>query len=288
MQQAINSPTVTNMTSSDLRDFLRTHHEAEFALIDVRQPEEYMDGHIPGALLIPLSELESRADELKLLKGRHLIFYCRSGGRSGRASAWASQVIQLPFVFNLLGGFLGWGGQALTDFPRLAAFPLDLPLEDLLWRAFDFEKGTHRLYEQLASEYKSGLLADTIAQLVSAELSHGEVVHSLLSQVVTGIQPDFAEAFARAIGAIIENGIGFDAIIATARKYGDHGEMALLELALEIELGAYDLYKNLASSVTSEQARRSLGELAQQEKGHAGIVLTTIGAMAKGQASSGS
>jgi sulfur-carrier protein adenylyltransferase/sulfurtransferase len=288
MQRAIDSSVATNMTSSELRDFLRTHHEGEFALIDVREPDEYMEGHIPGARLMPLSELESRVDELKQLEGRRLVFYCRSGGRSGRASAWAAQVLRLPFVYNLSGGFMAWDGQTLIDFPRLGSFALDVPLENQLRRALDFEKGSHRLYQQLASEYKSGLLAHTIAQLVDAELAHGEVVHRLLMQATTGNRQSFAEEFAQATGAIVENGIGFDALIATARNYGDHGEMALLEFALEIELGAYDLYKNLATSATTEQARAALSDLAQQEKGHADLVLSTIGRMAKGKGSSGS
>jgi len=49
-------------------------------ILDVRQPEEYASGHIPGATLIPLGQLEKRANELP--RDREIVVVCRSGGRS--------------------------------------------------------------------------------------------------------------------------------------------------------------------------------------------------------------
>ncbi len=49
-------------------------------ILDVRQPEEYTSGHIPGATLIPISQLEKRANELP--RDKEIIVVCRSGGRS--------------------------------------------------------------------------------------------------------------------------------------------------------------------------------------------------------------
>lgn len=43
-----------HMTPEALRRFFQTHHEKEYAVIDVRQPQEYAQGHIPGSLLMPL------------------------------------------------------------------------------------------------------------------------------------------------------------------------------------------------------------------------------------------
>lgn len=277
MQVAMNPTTVTDITSAELRDYLKTEHESAFVLIDVRQSEEYMDGHIPGARLIPLNELESYADELKQLSNRRLIFYCRSGGRSARASAWASRVLRLPEIYNLVGGFLGWDGQVLVDFPRLTPFDLQGSAETLLRRALELEKGTYLLYTQLATEYKSGVLAETLSGLVNAELQHGQAVHLLLGQIAQQGQPSFEQAFADMPGSIIENGMSLDVVLGRARELGAQGELALLELALEIELGAYDLYKNLATTVASEEAQHAIGELAQQEKAHANRVIEAIG-----------
>ena len=56
-----------------------------YHLVDVREPMELItDGAIEGALNIPLSELEERKDEILNLKG-NIIFFCKSGGRSGKA-----------------------------------------------------------------------------------------------------------------------------------------------------------------------------------------------------------
>jgi rhodanese-related sulfurtransferase len=49
-------------------------------ILDVRQPEEYASGHIPGATLIPIGQLERRANELP--RDREIVVVCRSGGRS--------------------------------------------------------------------------------------------------------------------------------------------------------------------------------------------------------------
>jgi len=53
-----------NVTSEELKHYQQAHKEKEYRLIDVRQPDEYSDGHIPGALLWPLDELEDRVSEL--------------------------------------------------------------------------------------------------------------------------------------------------------------------------------------------------------------------------------
>ena len=53
-------------------------------LVDVRTPEEYAEGHIPGSVNIPLAALPARMDELGDLD-RPLFVHCLSGGRSGQA-----------------------------------------------------------------------------------------------------------------------------------------------------------------------------------------------------------
>jgi rhodanese-related sulfurtransferase len=52
------------MTPEQVRDFLDKHTPEEYYLVDVRQPGEYRQGHLPGARLIPLAELASRMNEL--------------------------------------------------------------------------------------------------------------------------------------------------------------------------------------------------------------------------------
>lgn len=59
--------------------------QAGARLVDVRTPAEFAAGHIPGAVNIPVQELEQRMGELEP-KSAALVLYCRSGNRSGRAA----------------------------------------------------------------------------------------------------------------------------------------------------------------------------------------------------------
>ena len=59
-------------------------------LIDVREEDEYAEGHIPASINIPLSKIESTQDKITDLD-TPLFVYCRSGNRSGQAVAWLKQ-----------------------------------------------------------------------------------------------------------------------------------------------------------------------------------------------------
>ncbi len=56
-------------------ELLKRIHEGVVTVIDVRPPEEYAAGHLPGAINLPLSELEERLDELE--PGKEVVAYCR-------------------------------------------------------------------------------------------------------------------------------------------------------------------------------------------------------------------
>ena len=77
----------------------------DFVLLDVREPYEYEAGHIEGAKLLPVGEIEERWHELDLT--REIVVYCRSGRRSAIA---AEKLIRLGFkkVKNMTGGILDW------------------------------------------------------------------------------------------------------------------------------------------------------------------------------------
>jgi rhodanese-related sulfurtransferase len=55
-------------------------------LLDVRTLDEFKEGHISGATLIPLSKLEANLEKLKDSKNKQIVVYCRSGSRSVAAS----------------------------------------------------------------------------------------------------------------------------------------------------------------------------------------------------------
>ena len=55
---------VKNMDSQEAEAFIEKHKEGTFTILDVRQPGEYEQGHIPGAKLVPLPQLRDSLDEL--------------------------------------------------------------------------------------------------------------------------------------------------------------------------------------------------------------------------------
>ena len=74
-------------------------------LLDVREPWEYREGHVPGAHLIPLGELEQRVNEVP--RDRPILAICHSGQRSLAAAGY---LLQLGYnsVSNVDGGTAAW------------------------------------------------------------------------------------------------------------------------------------------------------------------------------------
>ena len=82
--------------------------------VDVREPDEYAVGHIPGAKLLPLGEVLSRAAEVLPDKRAPWLVYCRTGRRSADA---VQKLARLGYE-NLydLGGILNWPYEIEGDF----------------------------------------------------------------------------------------------------------------------------------------------------------------------------
>ncbi|MBP1765537.1 MAG: Rhodanese-related sulfurtransferase [Firmicutes bacterium] len=77
----------------------------EVVFIDVRTPEEYQEGHVPGAILIPLAELEKRQDEVT--KDKRVFLICRSGNRSAKANV-ILQKYGYVNTYSVAGGMMKW------------------------------------------------------------------------------------------------------------------------------------------------------------------------------------
>lgn len=80
-------------------------------LIDVREPNEFENGHILGARNIPLSQMKMRMKELRPDKPVYL--YCQSGMRSGRAAQFLYRR-GYKDLSHLQGGFKKWTGKVKT------------------------------------------------------------------------------------------------------------------------------------------------------------------------------
>ena len=80
--------------------------ESGYIIIDARTQEEYDQGHIPGAILIPEYEIADRAEKELLDKNQLILVYCRSGRRSKIA---AEELVKLGFTnVKEFGGIIDW------------------------------------------------------------------------------------------------------------------------------------------------------------------------------------
>ena len=78
---------VREITPTALRERLVSSGERP-VLLDVRTPEEHALVALPGSVLVPIQEFGRRLAELDALKGKSVVVYCHSGGRSFQAAAF--------------------------------------------------------------------------------------------------------------------------------------------------------------------------------------------------------
>ena len=80
--------------------------EEDYIILDTREQDEYDAGHIAGAILIPYTEIENKAEEMLPDKNAQILVYCRSG----RRSKIASQTLADLGYTNIkeFGGIIDW------------------------------------------------------------------------------------------------------------------------------------------------------------------------------------
>ena len=110
---------VKSMEADEARDYIAQHQEGDYLILDVRQPGEYEEAHIPGAKLLPLPELPNSYKTLDPEKPT--IIHCAIGGRS-RVAAQMLSGLGFKEVYNLAGGIKAYQGQK-------AAGPQELNLD---------------------------------------------------------------------------------------------------------------------------------------------------------------
>lgn len=93
-----------NITAEEAKQIMDT--EKGYLILDVRTQEEYDQAHIPGAVLIPHTEIAEQAEGTLTNKDQLLLVYCRSGRRSKLA---AKTLVELGYT-NILefGGIIDW------------------------------------------------------------------------------------------------------------------------------------------------------------------------------------
>ena len=93
-----------NITPKKAKELMES--EKDYIILDTREEYEYDSGHIPGAILIPYTEIEARAESEIFDKDKLILVYCRSGRRSKIAS---EALVRLGYTnIKEFGGIIDW------------------------------------------------------------------------------------------------------------------------------------------------------------------------------------
>jgi rhodanese-related sulfurtransferase/rubrerythrin len=239
-------------------------------IVDVRQPKEYERGHIPGARLVPLPELDNRMDELD--REKPTLVYCAVGGRSRVAAQMLSGKGFQP-VYNLKGGFKAWNGEAAAG-PRTSGLELfsgSESLRDLIVTAYGLELGLQEFYESMQSRVENSEVAQLFGKLARIEEAHQERIY----KEYVRLDPDVRDrqSFEQSVVVrALEGGMTTNEMLDRMRPVQE-STSGILEMAMSIEAQALDLYHRAAEVQSDEAGQEFLEQLVNEERSH----LTQLG-----------
>jgi len=275
MKLACAADKIKTLAPSEVQAILDKDKKGDFLLLDVRQPEEYEAGHIPGAMLIPLGELEARQEELE--RDKKIITYCRSGRRS-MAAAIALCDLGFEDVHHLEGGILNWHNETIGGMPeaRPELVTEAADVKDILMLAIKLEKGSWDFYLAAKKKAASPQAKERFQILANAENGH---MQRLWERAITllekGALPPLEKLKQELKVEHMEGGIEISPALAkVTEKFSD--EMEVLEIALEKEYMSYDFYKRVSALVENSEAKALLHELALEERRHADKLLERL------------
>jgi rhodanese-related sulfurtransferase/rubrerythrin len=262
------------ITAEELKQFIKSHNEKDYLLVDVRQPDEYTKGHIPGAKFIPLNELLS--DFSGLPANRDVIFYCHSGGRSlAAASMFFEEGITEKTIYNLEGGILSWENRTLKGFPRIQVFDKTKGPVELLLTAMDLEKGAWRFYTYIMDNFEVDPILPTLEQLSKAEITHAKTIYRFWEKA-SSTPMTFDQLYESLKGEILEGGESLATALAYLENIEKNPCLRILELAIHMEYTAFDLYKTMAEQEKDRTIQNSFLTIAQAEKSHMRMLVRSL------------
>ena len=258
-----------------LKEWITRGRDREYLVVDIRKPESYEREHLPGAVHIPVMEVESHA-LIRNAGERDIVFYCRNGKRSKAAVLFAADAgVPMAQLFHLRGGLVEYEGEILTDLPRLDLFPRDASLEEQMITALNLEKAAFDFYGRILPDYKGTPAEKWIQTLAGAERTHGRAIFRQLDALHPQAT-DFDSFFQSLSGAILEGGKSWKEVDDFLKPENSNKYLNVLDFALEMEVAAYDLYRNLAEKVVEPLLKEMFFMLAQSEKDHIEMVVKTL------------
>ncbi len=263
---------VRNMTAAEARDYMAKRQSDGYQLLDVRQPGEYEQGHLPGALLIPLKELPARLEELQ--KEKPVIVYCAVGGRS-KAAAQLLSGKDFAEIYNLSGGIKAWDGGT-------AVGPLEVGLdlltgsedyEDGASLAYAMEDGLQIFYRTMADQSQDDEQKQLYARLAGFEDRHKSRLLEEYKERHGGVALKIKE-----ISGIMEGGRRVDEFLQRVKAL-TQSRQDIVELAMMLETQALDLYSRMARKSSNPAAGKFFLGMADEEKTHLAFLAEALDKM---------
>jgi rhodanese-related sulfurtransferase len=270
------------LKSKKVKEVLDNDTKGEFQLLDVRQPREYESGHIPGAKLIPLGELEYRYGELD--KDQGIISYCRSGHRSMAASILLCG-LGFENVYNLDGGIRKWDYEVVKGTTEDKLITGGEETFDVLIVALMLEKGALEFYTKAQRLVKDEKAAQVFKRLVTMEDTHLQRLYMRYSQLLWEMKsllgaadelPSLDQLKDELSTVYMEGGMRIDEELVKIEDPAFMDDLEALEIGLEKEYAAYDFYTRVVDTVDDHKTRNLLHELAGEERGHINLLLREI------------
>jgi sulfur-carrier protein adenylyltransferase/sulfurtransferase len=258
---------IATRSAQEIRSYMASHGPDTYMLIDVRQPEEYQAGHLPGAQLIPLDAVPDRSSELDRTKP--VFVYCAAGVRS-RAAAAVLKRAGIPEVYSMAGGINAWNGQKAQGPPDAGMiwFAAAHSPEQVIALAWLLEDGTRQFYREMMARQGKGEASQLFQKLATAESHHEKALLQLYRQR-TGQEADDTfpqNVLGEAPGpAVMEGGMALAAALDWA---ADRPVREIIELAMSLEVNSYDRYLALRQQFNDESSREVFGLLAAEEHAH--------------------
>ena len=256
---------IEGLSVEKAKEWVAGKKETEFILLDVRQPEEYRTGHIPGAVFIPLPDLIDKTGEIDPAKA--VLVYCRSGNRSRAAAAFLLSE-GFPEVYSMDGGITAWNGHVATGSYDEGLFLLKgrETAEELMSLALALEEGSRTFYTVAAE-----LTPDTEAKTVLTIIAEAEAKHktNILQayRIVTG--KDLAEDFINKepLREVMEGGVRIEDAVGYIKDRGN-ALLDILEVSMQFETNSLDLYIKMFRQIEDISAKNIFSGLIEEEKLH--------------------
>ncbi len=260
---------VKPITEAEAKSFMDANPTGSYQLLDVRQPGEYEEQHLPGATLLPLNVLtEGGSGDLDPEKPT--IVYCRSGGRSKAASQYlAGQGFKE--VHDIGSNIASWLGIQVSG-----AYEMNLSLVNPeadfpdVWKiAYAMEEGLQRFYLALEAQETRDEYKELFKRLAGFEDIHKDRLQKAydVDESTTGDlavfmkeNPDLVEA-----GDLTE--VSPMSIISQLTDLID-----IFSLGMAIEAQSLDLYTRFSNQATRPENKKLFQDLADEEKVHLGYL----------------